>query len=363
MRRRILCIVGTRPEAIKMAPVILSLRREAGVEARVVTTAQHRDILDPVLSLFGIEADIDLDVMRPNQTLPELTARLMTACDGVLERESPDIILAQGDTTTVLVAALASFYRRIPFGHVEAGLRTGTMEAPFPEEMNRSLTTLMSRWHFAPTDRAALRLKSCGIPKEHIYVTGNPVIDALLMTATLGAPLNVDLDPQKRLILVTAHRRESFGEPLREICSALRALADRNADVEILYPVHPNPSVAGVVQSELANHPRIALCAPLEYGAFVTAMKRSTLILTDSGGVQEEAPALAKPVLVLRNETERPEAIDAGVVKLVGPNRARIIEESELLLKNAEAYARMARGTSPYGDGRAAARITDVLLR
>jgi len=360
--KKILCVIGTRPEAIKMAPVILALRERDEVEVRVLATAQHREMLDQVLSLFEIEPDADLDLMQPNQSLPQLTARLMTSIDCVLQDEAPDLVLAQGDTTTVLMTALACFYRHIPFGHVEAGLRTGTIERPFPEEMNRVLTSPLARWHFAPTERAGNNLLREGLSEESIYVTGNTVIDALLLTASKEIPLDVELDPAKKLILVTAHRRENFGKPLEEICRALSALAERNDDVQILYPMHRNPNVAQVARRLLDGSPRIVLCDPLEYGPFIGAMKRAFLILTDSGGVQEEAPALAKPVLVLRDVTERPEAVDAGVVKLVGPSYRRILHESEILLQDAKAYASMARGASPYGDGAAAGRIADILL-
>ncbi|NQZ96672.1 MAG: UDP-N-acetylglucosamine 2-epimerase (non-hydrolyzing) [Myxococcales bacterium] len=362
MSPRILCSIGTRPEAIKMAPVILALRAHPEADVRVLATAQHRELLDEVLDLFDIRPDIDLDLMEHDQKLPELTARLITPIDEVLERERPDIMLAEGDTTTVFVSALAAFYRSIPFGHVEAGLRTGKLGVPFPEEMNRTLTSRLARWHFAPTQTAAASLRNEGVPADRIHITGNPVIDALLMTAEMGLPLHVDLDPKRRLVLVTAHRRENFGAPFLQVCRALRTLADRNPDIEILYPVHPNPNVVGVAARELAAHPRIKLCDPLPYGSFITAMKRSTLILTDSGGVQEEAPSLAKPVLLLRSETERPEAVAAGVVKLVGPVHDRIVSEAERLLRDEDAYKEMARGVSPYGDGKAAARITDVLL-
>ena len=271
-------------------------------------------------------------------------------------------MLAQGDTTTALIAALTAFYREIPFGHVEAGLRTGNLNSPFPEEMNRVVASRLSRWHFAPTESARSNLLQEGVALERIYVTGNPVIDALLQTADKDLPLHDALDPSKKLILVTAHRRENFGRPLEEICQALRSLADRRPDVQILYPVHPNPNVAGVVRRVLADHPQIVLCEPLDYGPFVAAMKRAFLILTDSGGVQEEAPALGKPVLVLREETERPEAVEAGVVKLVGSDPRRILAECITLLDEPVAYAAMANGISPYGDGKSALRIADVLL-
>ena len=359
--KKALCVVGTRPEAIKMAPVIQALRREPWAQVRVLATAQHRHMLDQVLRLFGIEPDIDLDIMRPDQALTTLTARLLLDLDDVLLAERPDVVLAQGDTTTVMAVALACFYHRVPFGHVEAGLRTGDMDNPFPEEMNRVVAGRMARWHFAPTATARQNLLREGVPETSIHLTGNTVIDALLDVAARRPAIGVALDDAKRLVLVTAHRRENFGEPFREICRAVRDLVDRNADIQVLYPVHPNPNVSTVAQELLGGHDRIVLCPPLDYLPFVGAMQRAYLILSDSGGVQEEAPALATPVLVLRRETERPEAVDAGVVRLVGPDHDRILAEAQRLLDDETAYAEMARGVSPYGDGKAAARIVDVL--
>jgi UDP-N-acetylglucosamine 2-epimerase (non-hydrolysing) len=359
--KTVLCVVGTRPEAVKMAPVILALRREPWARVRVLATAQHRHMLDQVLGLFEIAPDVDLDLMRPDQALADLTARMITALDASLGEESPDFVLAQGDTTTVLATGLACFYRRIPFGHVEAGLRTGDLANPFPEEMNRAVASRLARFHFAPTAAARANLLREGIPDAAIHVTGNTVIDALLQVAERNVPIGPALDATKRLILVTAHRRESFGPPLREAFGALRTLADRNPDVEVLYPVHLNPNVSGPAREILGGHPRIVLCDPLEYAPFVSAMKRCVLILTDSGGVQEEAPALGKPVLVLRDETERPEAVAEGVVKLVGTKAEKILAEAQRLLDDPQAYAAMARGVSPYGDGHAADRIVAVL--
>jgi UDP-N-acetylglucosamine 2-epimerase (non-hydrolysing) len=362
-RVTILCSVGTRPEAIKMAPVILALRREPWAAVRVLATAQHREMLDQVLAVFGIDPDVDLDVMEPNQTLPALTARLITSVDEALARESPDLVLAQGDTTTVLATALACFYRRVPFGHVEAGLRTRDFNNPFPEEMNRVVAARLTQFHFAPTENARCNLRQEGVNDADIHVTGNTVIDALLDVASRASDVGLDLDPRKRLLLVTAHRRESFGPPFAELCRALRTIADRYDDVQILYPVHLNPNVRDVVYPSLGDHPRILLCTPLDYAPFVAALKRSHLILTDSGGVQEEAPALGKPVLVLRDETERPEAVEAGVVRVVSMHADRIIEETSRLLDDANAYAAMAKGVSPYGDGRAAERIVGILRK
>ncbi len=360
-QKRILCVVGTRPEAIKMAPVILALRAAPWAQVRVLATAQHRQMLDQVLEVFGIVPDVDMNIMRPNQTLPELTARLLGELDGVLADEQPDVLLVQGDTTTVMTAAMAAFYRRIAVGHVEAGLRTGDIQNPFPEEMNRLVAGRLSRWHFAPTAGSRDNLLREGFDPASVHVTGNTVIDALMNVVDRDLAPPVGVAEQERLVLVTAHRRENFGAPFRDVCRAIRAVADGHDDVRILYPVHPNPNVSAVAHEVLANHPRITLCAPLDYLPFVAAMKRAYLILTDSGGVQEEAPALGKPVLVMRRETERPEAVAEGVVKLVGPDYDAIVTEAGRLLSDPVAYATMAKGVSPYGDGNAAQRIVSIL--
>lgn len=344
-----------------MAPLIKALKREPWARVTVLSTAQHRGLLDQVLSLFDIVPDVDLDIMRPNQALPELTARLITALDERFVELAPDVVLAQGDTTTVMTAALVAFYRRVPFGHVEAGLRTHDLDNPFPEEMNRLVAGHLAKWHFVPTERSRQNLLREGIGSDAIHVTGNTVIDALLEVAATDWPLGIPLAESKRLVLVTAHRRENFGEPFRAVCRAIRTLVERYPDIEVMYPVHPNPNVRDVAYDLLGDHPRIRLCEPLDYAPFVEAQKRAYLILTDSGGVQEEAPALGKPVLVLRSETERPEAVDEGVVRLVGTDEGRIVAEASKLLDSVEAYGEMARGVSPYGDGRAAQRIVDVL--
>lgn len=361
VNKKILCVIGTRPEAIKMAPVILALKQEPWVEVRVLATAQHRHMLDQVNQFFGIEPDIDLNIMRPNQALTTLTARLLLELDAVLLAEKPDVVLVQGDTTTVMTVALACFYHRIPIGHVEAGLRTWDMSNPFPEEANRVIAGKLARWHFAPTEGSRQNLLREGILDEDIIVTGNTVIDALLMTAAKDLELAVTLDDSRRLVLVTSHRRENFGEPFRNVCRALRTLADNNPEVQFLYPVHPNPNIKDVAHEFLADVPNFILCEPLDYAPFIAAMKRAYIILTDSGGVQEEAPALGIPVLVLREETERPEAVEEGVVKLVGPNHDRIVQEAQRLLDDESAYRAMARGVSPYGDGHAAGRIVKTL--
>ena len=361
MTHKIICVIGTRPEAIKMAPIILALKQESTLNVRVLATAQHRHLLDQVMSMFDIVPDIDLNIMRPNQDLTMLTARLLLDLDDVLLAEKPDIVLAQGDTTTVMTVALVCFYHKSPFGQVEAGLRTWDMQNPFPEEMNRVIAGRLAKWHFAPTESSRQNLLREGVADADIIVTGNTVIDALLSVADRDAELPVELDPTKRLILVTAHRRENFGEPFERVCRALLALLERNPDVQVLYPVHPNPNVRDTAHRLLGSHPRVVLCDPLDYLPFVAAMKRAYLILSDSGGVQEEAPALGKPVLVLRHETERPEAVDEGVVKLVGTDFDAIVSEAQLLLDDETAYRAMARGVSPYGDGHAAERIVKVL--
>lgn len=360
-KKKILTVVGTRPEAIKMAPVILALKNEPWADVRVLATAQHRHMLDQVLNFFGIEPDVDLDIMRSNQALTTLTARLLLDLDDVLLAEKPDAVLAQGDTTTVMTVALASYYHRIPFGHVEAGLRTWDIGNPFPEEANRVIAGRLARWHFAPTASSRQNLLREGVDEKDIVVTGNTVIDALLMTAEKELVLPVELDPDKRMVLVTCHRRENFGEPFRDVCRALRTLAERNGDIQILYPVHPNPNVKNVAHEMLGGCNNIILCDPLDYAPFIAAMKRASFVISDSGGVQEEAPALGKPVLVLRHETERPEAVDHGVVKLVGPNYEQILREAQLLLDDRAAYQSMARGVSPYGDGKGAGRIVLAL--
>lgn len=357
----VLCVVGTRPEAIKMAPVILALKAESWANVRVLATAQHRHMLDQVMTFFGIAPNIDLNIMRPNQALTTLTARLLLELDDVLQQEKPDVVLAQGDTTTVMTVALASFYHRIPFGHVEAGLRTWDMQNPFPEEANRVIGGRLARWHFAPTESSRLNLLREGVNNADIVLTGNTVIDALLMTASKEVEIGIAFDDDKRLVLVTSHRRENFGQPFRNICRALRTLAENNPTVQFLYPVHPNPNVKDVAHEFLAGLSNFTLCEPLDYAPFIAAMKRAYIILTDSGGVQEEAPALGKPVLVLRDETERPEAVEQGVVKLVGTNYERIVDETQRLLDDESAYRAMARGVSPYGDGHAAERIVKTL--
>jgi len=361
VRKKILCVVGTRPEAIKMAPVITALKEQPWADVKVLATAQHRQMLDQVFSIFRIEPDYDLDIMQKGQQLTELTARLLLAIDNMLDEISPDIVLAQGDTTTVMTTSLASFYHHIPFCHVEAGLRTGDIWNPFPEEMNRVVAGHLTAMHFAPTESSRKNLLSEGIPDSVVHVTGNTVIDALLETAKNDYDIGIELDASKRLVLLTSHRRENFGAPMKESFIAIRELVEANEDIELLYPVHPNPNVLEPAREILGNHPRILLVEPLGYTEFVQVMKQAYFIISDSGGVQEEAPALAKPVLVLRDETERPEAVDAGVVKLVGTNKDIILSEGNKLLRDEKYYKSMALGVSPYGDGKSAARIVSLI--
>ncbi len=359
-----------------MAPVVRELDRHRGqIESVVCVTAQHREMLDQVLRLFDITPDLDLDLMEENQSPASFTARAMGALSEALEKVAPELVLVQGDTTTAMVASLAAFYGKIPVGHVEAGLRTHSRYSPFPEEMNRRLLGALATYHFAPTERAATALRREGISEELIFITGNPVIDALRwissrppapetvrFLASLGLDARTgDSRNGSRTLLVTAHRRESFGEPLAEICRAVKALVRRNRDVQIIYPVHPNPNVRQAAFTHLAGERQIHLVDPLPYETLVHLMARSYLVLTDSGGLQEEAPALGKPVLVLREETERTEGVEVGAAKLVGTDAAAVLEESERLLHDAEAYRRMACAVSPYGDGQAAPRIVEIL--
>jgi UDP-N-acetylglucosamine 2-epimerase (non-hydrolysing) len=371
---RILSVFGTRPEAVKMAPIVRLLKQTANLEARVCVTAQHRQMLDQVLRLFDINPDYDLDLMREDQTLPELSAALFTHLDPVLKEFQPDWVLIQGDTTTVAITALLAYYNRIKVGHVEAGLRTHDKWQPFPEEINRRVAGVAADLHFAPTEWAKTNLLREGVDEKIISVTGNPVIDALQFVAQQPEPQEIkdllqklviasptDRNDKKRLILVTAHRRENFGEPLENICRALKELAIRD-DVEIVYPVHLNPHVQEPVNRILKDTDHITLLPPLDYLPLVHLMKHARLILTDSGGIQEEAPAFGVPALVLREVTERPEGVEAGVLKLVGTATSHIVQEARRLLDDESAYAAMAKASNPFGDGHAAERIVHSLL-
>jgi UDP-N-acetylglucosamine 2-epimerase (non-hydrolysing) len=367
--KKIVIVFGTRPEAIKMAPVVRALENEFLV--KVVVTAQHREMLDQVLELFGIHPDHDLDIMRSGQDLFDVTIGVLKGVKQVLLQERPDCVLVHGDTTTTLAASMAAFYLRIPVGHVEAGLRTYDIFSPYPEEFNRQVTSRVARFHFAPTMRSRANLLAEHVPADRIYVTGNTVIDSLLsiidkarMTEypnELKGALPFLLDDQRRLILVTGHRRENFGTGFEQICLALHDIAISQPEVEIVYPVHLNPNVREPVNRVLSNVRNVHLVEPIDYLLFIKLMDRAYLVLTDSGGIQEEAPSLGKPVLVMRDTTERPEAVEAGTVKLVGPRWDAIVQETLTLLNDNVAYAAMARAHNPYGDGKASERIESVL--
>ncbi len=382
MTLRVLSVFGTRPEAVKMAPVVQALSRTAGIDSMVCVTAQHRQMLDQVLGLFDIHPDVDLNLMQPDQSLASLTAEIFIHIDPVLASMKPDWVLVQGDTTTVMAAALAAYYRRIRVGHVEAGLRTSDKWQPFPEEINRRLASVVTDLHFAPTDWARQNLVQENIPASHVVVTGNPVIDALQVVSRMPPtsevlslfeligipyqatdPLTKQQPGIPRLVLVTAHRRENFGAPLENICRSLHELAMRyGSGIRIVYPVHLNPNVQQPVHRLLDGIPNIMLLDPLEYLPMVQLMRHASLVLTDSGGLQEEAPAFGTPVLVMRAVTERPEGVQAGTVRLVGTDQAVILTEACRLLDDPQAYAQMAQAINPYGDGQAAGRIVQAIL-
>ena len=375
MTLKVLSVFGTRPEAIKMAPVVHALDAAPDIDSRVCVTAQHRDMLDQVLDIFEIVPHHDLDLMQPGQTLHDLTARVLSQLRPVLEAERPDVVLVHGDTTTSFAAALASFYAHIPVGHVEAGLRTGDLSAPFPEEANRVLADRLTTYHFAPTPRARDILLAEGLPPAGIFVTGNTVIDALLWVRDRLPPRLSDAeraeygpavsalvaDSDAPVVLVTGHRRESFGQGFEDICAGLKQIAQAHPEVHVVYPVHLNPRVQEPVHRILGDVANVHLIPPLSYRPFVRLMDRCRIILTDSGGIQEEAPSLGKPVLVMREVTERPEGVEAGTVRLVGTQVARIVAEAERLLTDADAYEAMHRAHNPYGDGLAAQRILEAL--
>ncbi len=370
---KIMVVMGTRPEAIKLAPVIKELERHPEeFEVVPVTTAQHRQMLDQVLKLFKISSSYDLDIMENDQTLSGLTARIIEKFDPIVREEKPDWILIQGDTTTTFASVLIGFYHKIRIGHIEAGLRTHNKYSPFPEEINRHLTGVLTDFHFAPTGRTKKNLIGESIPEENIFVTGNTVIDALFMTLErlkedkcmlqhLNSQFSFLNSKSTKLILVTAHRRENHGEPLESICFALKDVVQANSQVKVIYPVHLNPSVQEPVKRILKDNQRIHLMSPLDYESFAWLMDKSYLILTDSGGVQEEAPSLGKPVLVLRQVTERPEAVETGTVRVVGLDRDKIVQEAQRLLDDQALYEKMSKAANPYGDGKASKRIVEIL--
>lgn len=375
MTLRVLSIFGTRPEAIKMAPVVLGLAQADGIESKVCVTAQHREMLDQVLDLFKIKPDHDLNLMAPGQDLFDITARSLLGLRGVLRQERPDVVLVHGDTTTCFAAALAAFYENIPVGHVEAGLRTGDLRAPFPEEANRSLVGRIASYHFAPTEGSRRNLLAESVNPDRIWVTGNTVIDALLMVRDMVSAYGDDhwrehfgaklyariIDPARKLILITGHRRENFGQGFIDLCSAIRDLANAHPDWDLLYPVHLNPNVRKPVYDILEGLDNVMLIEPEDYAPFVWLMDHSDMILTDSGGIQEEGPALGKPVLVMRNVTERPEAVEAGTVLLVGTDREKIVAGVERVLLDSTVYSAMSHAHNPYGDGHAVKRIIEAL--
>lgn len=369
--KKIAVVFGTRPEAIKLCPIVLAMKSDPRFDCRVCVTGQHKEMLQQVLDVFGVEPDKDLALMRPNQTLGGLTARAIAAIDEFLAEEMPDIVMVQGDTTTVLAGALAAFYHHIPVAHVEAGLRTWNMGSPWPEEANRVLTTRLAKWHFCPTESNKANLLKEGVPEKDIFVTGNTVIDALLLAKDKvrnNPPQIEGLPPElilsnERMVLITGHRRENFGEGFENICTAIRNLAERFPNVHFVYPVHLNPNVREPVGRILGRRcgKNVHLIKPQSYLPFVALMNRSYLILTDSGGVQEEAPSLGKPVLVMRDTTERPEAVTAGTVKIIGTGQVAIEEECAKLLTDVTVYSKMSAAINPYGDGNAVARICSVI--
>ena len=367
-RKRVVVAFGTRPEAIKMAPVVHRLREQSGFDVRVVVTGQHREMLDQVLDLFEIVPDVDLEVMGHRQSLDQLTGRVLAGMGPVLDEIAPDAVIVQGDTTTTFATALSAFYRKIPVGHVEAGLRTDDIYSPYPEEMNRRLTSSLTTWHFPPTSVSEARLLAEGVDPARVWVTGNTVIDALF--EALDKPFEFEPGPiadavasGRRIVLMTAHRRENWGERMRSVCRAARRLAEERPDVHVLFSVHLNPETQAAANEILGGVERVTLMKPVDYLPFVNLMKASTLILSDSGGMQEEAPSLGKPVLVLRDCTERPEAVDAGTVRLVGTDADAIVAQAGLLLDDPAEYDRMSQASNPYGDGTSAQRIAEVLAQ
>lgn len=371
IKKKYLAVFGTRPEAIKMAPLVKMFKLNSKHEIRVCISAQHREMLDQVLNFFNIEVNYDLDIMKPNQNLYSLTADIMVGLKPILEEYKPDYVFVHGDTTTTMATSIAAFYSGSKVCHVEAGLRTYNMLSPFPEEMNRTITGQVADFHFAPTESAKRNLLKENIPEQNIVVTGNTVIDALLDgigTVNNKTYLNESIErlkevikPDRRLVLITGHRRENHGQGFKDICSAIEKLAQTHKEVDFVYPVHLNPNVKDIVFERLSGIENVHLIEPLSYPSFIWIMNRSYIILTDSGGVQEEAPSLGKPVLVMRNNTERPEAVEAGTVKLVGTNTELIVQEVTRLLENTSAYAKMSSVENPYGDGRACERILKFL--
>lgn len=364
---KVMTVFGTRPEGIKMAPIVKELEKREGIESIICITAQHRQMLDQVLSLFDIKPDYDLNIFKPGQTLTDITTRALKGLEEVIIKEKPDVLLVQGDTTTVFAGALAAFYQKVKIGHVEAGLRSGNLYSPYPEEANRKLTGIVTDFHFAPTERNRQNLLKEDYPDEKIFITGNTVIDALKYAIKEDYIFDIDLlnkldYKDKRVILLTCHRRENIGEPMENIFTAVKDIVEKYTDVELIFPMHLNPKVREIANRILSNNHRIHLIEPLDYEPMANIMSKVHLVVTDSGGIQEEAPTLGKPVLVVREETERPEGIEAGTAKLLGTNYEIIFNELNLLLSNKDEYNKMANAVNPYGDGRASERIVDILI-
>lgn len=365
---KIMTVFGTRPEGIKMAPIVKAIGKRKGIEQVVCITGQHREMLDQVINLFEIKADYDLEIFKPGQTLTDITINSLQGLEDVIKKEKPDILLVQGDTTTVFAGALAAFYQKVRIGHVEAGLRSGNIYSPYPEEANRKLTGIVTDFHFAPTDANRENLLKEGYPEEKIFITGNTVIDALKYAVKEDYIFedtrlnNIDFD-NKRVILLTSHRRENLGKPMENVFKAVKDAIDLFDDVIVVFPVHLNPKVREIANSMFADNPKVILTEPLDYGPFTNIMARIYLAVTDSGGLQEEAPALGKPVLVIREETERPEGIDSGTAKLVGTEYKDVYDNLVNLLKNKKDYEKMAKAVNPYGDGRAAEKILDIIVK
>ncbi len=367
-KMKVMTVFGTRPEAIKMAPIVKAMEKEGRIENIVCVTAQHRQMLDQVLNIFDIEPDFDLNIFKPGQTLTEITTKALEGLEKVIIENKPDLLLVQGDTTTVFAGALAAFYQKVKIGHVEAGLRSGNLYSPYPEEANRKLTGILTDFHFAPTEKNRENLLKEGYPDEKIFITGNTVIDALFHVVKDKYIFNDELldsidFENRKVILMTSHRRENIGKPMENIFTAIKRIVEAHEDVEVVFPIHLNPKVRDIAYKVFDNHPRIHLVEPLNYEPFTNLMAKSYLVVTDSGGLQEEAPSLGKPVLVVREETERPEGIVAGTAKLVGTNEEKIYKEINMLLNEKEKYLKMSNAVNPYGDGKAAEKIVDIILQ
>lgn len=364
---KIMTVFGTRPEGIKMAPIVKELEKRDGVESIVCITAQHREMLDQVLDLFEIKPDYDLNIFEPGQSLTGITTKALEGLEEVIIKEKPDVLLVQGDTTTVFAGALAAFYQKVKIGHVEAGLRSGNIYSPYPEEANRMLTGILTNYHFAPTERNKENLLKENYPEKNIYITGNTVIDALHYATKDDYMFNIDLlnkldYKNKKVILLTSHRRENIGKPMENIFSAIRDIVEKYEETEVVFPIHLNPKVRQIAREILSNHDRIHIIEPLDYEPMANLMSKANIVVTDSGGLQEEAPTFGVPVLVVREETERPEGVEAGTAKLVGTSYENLYKELDLLLSNEEEYKKMANAINPYGDGKTAERIVDILL-